>query len=276
MGAPTDLTTLFAVKTSLRVNSAADDTLLSSLISQISQAICAYLNRPFFLPKTVTENYDGRGGDALMLANWPVNSVSAVSVNGSVIPQAPTPGPGVYPSSGWMLDGDATLPPGAMQRIFLSGYCFTRGRRNVQVTYSAGYQISAESQVIPSAAPYQITAIQPYGEWATDQGVTCAGAALTAVASAPAAGQYSVDPTTGIYTFAAADAGKTVLPTYGYVPAQLAKAAGDWVADCYKYLDRIGQTSKSLGGQETTAFKIVDMPAGVRLLLQNFNCIISV
>jgi len=52
----------------------------------------------------------------------------------------------------------------------------------------------------------------------TDLGVTYAatGAMLIPVTSGPAAGQYSVNRTTGVYTFAAADANAAVLITYSY------------------------------------------------------------
>ena len=39
---------------------------------------------------------------------------------------------------------------------------------------------------------------------------------LKRVASAPVAGQYSVDEATGVYTFAAADVGKTVFISFKY------------------------------------------------------------
>jgi hypothetical protein len=62
-------------------------------------------------------------------------------------------------------------------------------------------------------------------------------------------GQYAV--VNGVYSFAPADAGSTVLLTYGYVPADLASCCMDWAAERYAYRSRIGQHSKSLGGQET-------------------------
>ncbi|MEX7543121.1 hypothetical protein AB0862_035890, partial [Acinetobacter baumannii] len=50
-----------------------------------------------------------------------------------------------------------------------------------------------------------------------DLGVTDAKAIpLKRVASAPTTGQYSVDAATGTYTFAAADAGKTVFINFRY------------------------------------------------------------
>jgi hypothetical protein len=69
------------------------------------------------------------------------------------------------------------------------------------------------------ATPYQITPTVPgSGTWTRDLGVKDAnGIAYIRVASAPATGQYSVSA--GVYTFAAADTGKTVYISYQYTAA---------------------------------------------------------
>lgn len=72
-------------------------------------------------------------------------------------------------------------------------------------------------QSIPASGPYTITVAPPNsGTFLNDLGVIfgATGVQLTRVASAPTAGQYSVSA--GVYTFAAADAGKTVALSYEY------------------------------------------------------------
>lgn len=71
-----------------------------------------------------------------------------------------------------------------------------------------------ESQVVP-ATPYQVT-VTHSGTFVTDLGVTLSttGRQLIKVASSPATGQYSVSA--GVYTFAAADTGLTMLISYSY------------------------------------------------------------
>ena len=184
---------------------------------------------------------------------------------------------GVSPMPGYVLEQSDDAPPGAMQQLFLRGpHRFHKGRQNVVVSYRAGYEIVGEAWKVPSVAPLTIVALAPYGGWAVDTGVAYAGgAALTAVAGAPALGQYSVDPTSGTYTFAAADAGKAVTLSYGYIPADLEQCALEWVAERYKYKDRIGMTSKSLGGQETTAYKNKAVPDFVAQTLINFRRVIA-
>jgi len=64
--------------------------------------------------------------------------------------------------------------------------------------------------------PYTITPTVPgSGTWSQDLGVRDSnGLPMTRVASAPTTGQYSVSA--GVYTFAAADTGKTVFISYQY------------------------------------------------------------
>lgn len=75
---------------------------------------------------------------------------------------------------------------------------------------------NGESAAIPST-PYQVTVAQA-ANFDKDLGVVDAttGIPLKRVASAPATGQYSVNELTGVYTFAAADTGKSMLFTYAY------------------------------------------------------------
>lgn len=83
---------------------------------------------------------------------------------------------------------------------------------------SAGLVTLAEDEAgtIP-ATPFQIT-VTNHTVFAHDEGVidTLTGAQLTKVASGPTTGQYAVDETTGIYTFAAADTTKAVKISYTY------------------------------------------------------------
>ena len=84
---------------------------------------------------------------------------------------------------------------------------------------AAGSTISqfAEMHSVPAASPYTIT-VTNSTHFVADQGVVYAasGLPLIAVASAPATGQYAVNTTTGVYTFASGDSGAGVLISYNY------------------------------------------------------------
>ena len=57
---------------------------LASLISQISRAICTYSNRPFIWPRDVVDVFDGNGRDRIKLRHWPVVAVTSVSSTGAL------------------------------------------------------------------------------------------------------------------------------------------------------------------------------------------------
>lgn len=267
-----DLVRLTAAKAWLGVATSDDDALLASLISQISRAIYNSINRSFVLPRDVVESYDGHGRDALQLRNWPVGSIASVTIDGLAVPQAPGPAP----AAGFVLEASDDEPPGAMQQIFLrGGYRFHKGRQNVVVAYRAGYEILGETRSVPLIAPFTLSAFTPYGVFAVDSGASYAsGAGLICVASNPDAGQYTVDEN-GNYGFSAADASTGVTLSYGYIPADLSQCALEWVAERYRYKDRIGMASKSLGGQETASFRLEAVPPFVAQSLTNFRRIIA-
>ncbi|UHC14343.1 hypothetical protein LRS73_26905 [Methylobacterium currus] len=85
------------------------------------------------------------------------------------------------------------------------------------VTPAAGQVMTAfgEAATVPASNPYTVT-VANAAAFVGDQGVVNAltGLPLIKVASAPAVGQYSV--AAGVYTFAAADAGKLLLVSYTY------------------------------------------------------------
>ena len=257
MTAPSDLATLAAVKSWLSVTSSADDALLSSLITAASRAIYAYLGRSSILPATYSEWYDGQGGRTLVLRRWPVLSVSQLVIDDTNVPAAASPFLiGGYRAVGFSLRPWDGQPPGRVGIITLDGFRFRRDLNNVAVTYLSGYEVANEAATV-GVLPYQATARAPYGPWASDMGVVYAatGQALTVVSGAPAAWQYSVS-STGVYTFNSADAGVAVLISYGYIPQSLVQACIEYVGERYSYRARIGQRSKSIGGQETVSFDL--------------------
>ncbi|MGH6868277.1 MAG: head-tail connector protein [Methylocella sp.] len=259
MASPFDLVSLADLKSWLGFTGTDDDVLLARLITQISRAIFNVIDRPGVLPSVYTETYDGGDEVSILLRQWPVIGVSSCVVDGVAIPSSPPLVGGASAQMGYVLDSADARPPGVMQRLSLRGFLFTCGLQNVVISYRAGYQITNESVVIPATPPYSVSAQAPYGDWASDGGVAYSdGVSLTAVTGNPAAGQYAVAG--GGYSFAQADAGSTVLLTYGYVPADLASCCTDWAAERYAYRSRIGQHSKSLGGQETMAFIVKDIP----------------
>jgi len=246
--APYDLCTLSDVKAWLGRSDSNSDALLAALVSRTGRQILSYLRRPTVLPHGVSETRDGTGSSSLMLREWPVLSVTSVAVDGHSVPAMQS-----FATPGFAFEPWYGVPPGRAQILLVGGYRLERGAQNVSIAYRAGYQISAEAQTVMGSS---VTVLAPYGAWASDGGVTYAnGTPLLAVAGAPLPGQYQPTPNgPGSYTFNPADNGAGVLITYGYVPADLADASIELVAERFKYMQRIGELSHSLGGNETVSF----------------------
>jgi hypothetical protein len=260
--AASDLTTFSAVNAWLASSAVSSQSQVEGLITSISRAIYSGLQRPNILPMAYAETLNGNSSSQILLKNWPVISLGSVTLG--TMPLIPAPNAASY---GYILEPVDPTPPGRQQNLYFRFGRFHRGLQNVAVSYSAGYQ-TVETQTI-AAGP--ITALQPYGAWASDQGVAYAsGAALSRVASAPAQGQYATNGGGG-YTFNAADNGAAVTLTYGFLPADLAQACIEWTAARFKAQQSIGVRSKSLGGQEVISYDTGPMPDFVARMIQPFK-----
>jgi hypothetical protein len=273
MASAFDLASLADVKIWLGISGGDDDVLLARLIAQTSRAILGILDRPAILPSIYREIYDDGDDASILLRQWPVNAILSCDVNGESLPPSAPLADGTS-QAGFIFDPPDAAPPGRMQKISLRRKGFACGRQNVAISYSAGYQVTAENALVPPSPPYTVSARAPYGDWAGDGGVAYVdGAPLGCAAASPEPGRYAIS--NGVYTFAAADAGALVHLTYGYVPADLAACCMDWAAERYAYRSRIGQQSKSLGGQETMAFLVKDVPDFVIRLLQPYRRVVT-
>lgn len=119
-----DLTTVDAVKLYARVTSAADDALLTQLVTALSSYAKTWLARSI-LAADYVQSFHGHGGMFLMLPEYPVNSVASLTIDGITIP-ARTSALG----AGYTFDHES---------IAVDGYRFTRGRSNVVVSWNGGY-----------------------------------------------------------------------------------------------------------------------------------------
>lgn len=211
-----DLTDLATVKSELQIQPAttANDTWLTRAIARMSSMMANYTNRTL-VPELVQDVVDidrdpypaqTAGGFAqLQLSRWPVLGVVSVVQTLSVT------------QSQTLIEGtDYRVDAANGQLLRLDAYTgvgSTWEARPVTVIYTAGYgTIVNESHAVPASSPWQVT-VASAATFSCDQQVRfTSGTALTRVTGAPAAGQYSV--ANGVYTFAAADAGKVLTFTY--------------------------------------------------------------
>ena len=293
-----NLTTLAAVRQWVGSQTGTDDALLQRLIGEASQTALNYMQRKDIALQTVTEIQSGKGTSKLQLRNWPVVAVNSLIIDTQAIPQAANSSaygyfleqnygsiasqPQFIAMSGVNCAGVGAFPNGQgvtayRQDNYASGRPFTRGVGNVTINYTFGYAIQGEAQTIPSALT--IVPNQPSGSFLQDLGVQFAsnGTALTPVSSSPTTGQYippsvSGDTPTLVYTFAAADVGKAVLLNYNFVPYDMEQAVIELVGERYRYRGRIGEASRTLGGQETASYMVKDpFTASIKTRLEAYK-----
>ena len=284
-----NLTSLAAVRGWIGSTTDTDNALITRLIADASRMAMNYMQRPELGLTTITETISGKGTRKIQLRNWPVIAVNSLTINAVLIPQSVN-----AVSYGWFLEPLVGGLAGRAQNLgivgagttwaagysigynsdggVVSSYCggsgcrpFPLGVGNIAVNYAYGYTVQAEAQTIPAASTYTIAPSCVYGSWARDNGVTLAdGTPLVAIASGtPVTGQYvppsvAGDSPSQVYTFAAADHGKDVLLSYDYVPYDLEQAVIEIVGERYRYRSRIGESSKTLGGQETSSYLVKD------------------
>lgn len=104
--------------------SALPDSLLTELITRVSEQIQSYLSRNI-VAQTYTATLNGAGSDRISLPNYPITAVSALSVDGVSKSQAPN-----ATATGFVFSDT---------QVMLRGDRFTRGVQNVSITYIAGY-----------------------------------------------------------------------------------------------------------------------------------------
>jgi hypothetical protein len=258
-----DLTTQERVQTWMATGPAVPSPIIAQLITSMTALIYSKLNRARVYSRTFIRTFDGVGNMQLVLPDYPVTSVIAVQQGQVVIPPSVQPMPNqLQPQGTWLGYGYRLIPwdgnlPGENAVLEYVGGTFYVAPQNVKVTYQAGYLISQEPWTIPSATPWRVTVLQEQGIWSRDNGVAYTdGTLLTPVAASPGIGQYIPPPdaTPGVYTFSEADTDANVLISYSFIPAALEEATIQMVAERYSYRSRVGEISKSLGGQETVRF----------------------
>ena len=105
---------------------ATDDVLLARLVTAASEFIQNWLGRQIASADWL-EVRDGTGGQLLAFANIPVTAILSLTIDGLLIPPAPTDG---------SFGAGYSFTP---TELALRGYVFTRRPQNTIVTYTAGY-----------------------------------------------------------------------------------------------------------------------------------------
>lgn len=218
---------------------------LQRLLSASSQYILSRINRSIFNNTFTNELYDGNGNDLLTLLNYPLNAITNLQINTASLigfPAPPYSQPQVIPASvagtpGYVFDGTTIY--------LVGGYVFPVGRKNISVSYAAGYG--------------------PMATLAWVIGTTYAAGATVSYAA-------------NVYlSLQAGNVGQTPgsSPTYWrllcpMLPMDLTQAAIELASQKFRRRGHQDQDSGSLSGQ-SVSFSKKDVPAEVATVIQQYN-----
>lgn len=120
-----DLCALADVKAFMGKTDSNADATLGRIITAATDWIQSITNRTFS-QQTFSEIRDGSGNSEMLLSNPPVSAMLSLAVNAVAISAQTADG-----QPGYFISNQETL--------VLSGYVFTRGRKNVRLSYTGGY-----------------------------------------------------------------------------------------------------------------------------------------
>jgi len=136
--AAVDLTTLAQVQALIKVDS-ADTTLVTGLVTALSRYVAQVCGRNNLNSvQSLTDVLDGNGSDKQFVSEWPIKTVTSVSVFGVAIPASADgiqPGYTFDPNAIILLPNTFVGVPGGRSGLAR----FPHGRRNVTIVYQAGY-----------------------------------------------------------------------------------------------------------------------------------------
>jgi hypothetical protein len=121
-----DLTTLENVQAWGGATVSGNDAKTQLAITACSAWIASYLNRNI-LTATYTQRLNGNGSQMLLVDNYPVQSIAALSINGFDVTKWAT------------CDGRRTVLLGPDQNNIPCPFRFEHGLANVSITYTAGF-----------------------------------------------------------------------------------------------------------------------------------------
>jgi len=123
-----ELTTVDDFKTAFDIDTAEHDTLIQRLITQLSAWCSTFCGRDF-VAGDHTEYYDGDGSRTLFLRNYPINSIASIYDD----PDRN------YNAEDLIDSGDIEFYDDDGQVCLFNGIAFTNAKKNIKITYNAGY-----------------------------------------------------------------------------------------------------------------------------------------
>jgi len=130
MADATELSALADIKTLLGISSSNKDAILTIIKDAVEAFVKTYCGRDF-LVTSYTEYHDGDDSVSMRMNQRPITAITSVHVDASRTFDAAT----LVPTANIITDAKGQ----ELGFIELFNYRYTRGQKNVQVIYSAGY-----------------------------------------------------------------------------------------------------------------------------------------
>jgi uncharacterized phiE125 gp8 family phage protein len=132
------LVELEEVKAWLDIKASDKDNWFQQLINRVSADCAAYCDRTLISATYTDAEYDGTGSDTLVLPHYPVSAITALkaSINGAALTEGR--------EEDFVFDSDTGI-------VTLIGGTFSKEKRGVTITYTAGYTLANVPQDLKQA-----------------------------------------------------------------------------------------------------------------------------
>jgi hypothetical protein len=278
----------------------SDDTLISSLIGNVSTDFLNEIKRPDFYPAQVyNEVREGDGGDLMVLRHWPLNSIvnlslidvgSPPSLTGSSIEQAsetytlgaspPVTSIAVVNAADFMHDG----APGSENSLgavvnavtglplaFVSQGTLQAGQYSVHAATGTYAFSLADAQagiaVTITYTWFNVGDLQPIPESTND-----VAPGWWIDADVDPERRYELYLDGKVYTFLdQREYSITYNAGYATVPPDAAQAVIEWTSQRYKGRQAIGQTQKHMSTGDSVSTPESEIPASVKRVIERYR-----
>lgn len=126
------LITLSEYKTYKGISGSSEDTVLASIVAAVNAAVENYVGRILEATTYTAETYDGPGGNALRLNNYPIISVTTVTCEDETLTALDLDDRLDGDKGYWIKDNASG--------ILWNNNVWPRGRGIIEITYEAGYE----------------------------------------------------------------------------------------------------------------------------------------
>lgn len=124
------------------VSGSAKHTKVQRLINSVTDWIEKYCGRRFKLTTYTDQQFDGQGGNKIVLPNYPIGTLTSLSFRSSGLNEDDWE---TIASNLYHVDLNTGIITGTGSGKLSSGYLFAQGKYNMKATYTAGYNFDNTS-----------------------------------------------------------------------------------------------------------------------------------